>query len=390
MEGIKKFGKLLVEWGGVYKLDEDDFIVVKSSNSPVLIETKNKDKGLPLRLFTDSIDYGDFTYLNLFVDIIGKVNEKDWFYDTRSMIAGNLIKKCIKRIIEVNTTDKDGNHSLGVLSIASKFADMVDEKMLKELENIKPTELGRIVYSRPKRVAQLQTDIYDDDFISTKHIRKKTLKALHAIHSDLLESDNVHEHYKVKPTLGGIHKTETILTIMMMLSAAIGDAVDYLCDIDLKAGEFSAHMENLSDYKRECAWAATGTFVTESKKNEVEDDGIPDWKRQALANEHKNVLGGGISDRLGLFDSRREPVAKFDPFSYFNAGAAISAQSGMHNNGGGLLGMGHGLFEQIGLLDTRLSSFDDRGFRPPSHEPSREYSHTSRFVNSNDIPAPRG
>lgn len=294
-KGIVEFGKILVEWGNVYQVDEDDFsITTRKGNSPVVIKTKKGNR--PLKLFVGDLDDRDAAYLNLYVDTLGHTAEKDWFYSTRSIIAGNLIKRLILSIAEYAMSE-DGDYPADVVDIVSPYAENIDENTLKDIKKLDANTYGTIIYSRPKRTAVLTSSILDDDFMRKKIRRKKSLKVIQQMFEDLLGTKDVKEEYRHKATVKGLQRTDAILHIMLKLSQSLNEFTMALLDIDLHPVEIESHLEHLAEYRKKCYWAATGELVSEHKaKKEDEEDS--NWLRRdhdsLEAPIGGDLLGGGL------------------------------------------------------------------------------------------------
>ena len=329
---IARFGKILVEWGGVYMVDKDFSIVIEKSESPVVIKTKKGN--LPLKLFVGDLDDRDAAYLNIYVDTLGHTAEKDWFYSTRSLIAGNLIKRLILSIAEF-AIDEDGNYPSDVIDIVAPYATNIDSKTIKEIKKLDANAYGTIVYSRPKRTAVLNTSILDNEFLEKNHLRKKTIKVLQRMFMDLLGTEDPKEDYRYKATISGLQRTDAVLHIILKLSQNLNEFTMALLDIDLHPTEIEEHIQYLADYRKQCYWAATGELVSEQKANKDKKDSdnwlpsrhniFDDRPSRSMFDDAPNadIFNNDMDD---IFNEGNRPRQVLHPNDLFDMATA------MHNN----------------------------------------------------------
>ncbi len=257
MDDVTGFFKLLVEWGGVFTTDSENTIINTDDNLPVHVEINGNP--LPLKLFSNNMQVGKHTYFNPLVETLGHSKERAWFFTTRSMILGVMIKKLMVRAIELAiTTDDDIDYDK--LELIQPFMAKADAKLITEIQSIKPNKILRMVYSKPLRTAQLQTELYDKKFQDAFKFRKKSWDVILGMLESFMGTDDVHETYQYKGTFIGMQESHAMLNLLLMTTQSIHEYVSLLLERDLHYNELVVHMDKLEAYRKSCAWAATGTI----------------------------------------------------------------------------------------------------------------------------------
>ena len=127
MSQITEFFKLLIEWGGVYRVNDDMAIVTATDDQPVLIDINGTT--LPLLVFSENNMVGKHTFFNPLVETLGHSKERAWFVQSRSLIAGNIIQRMMIRIVELTLQKEDDEMDYDLLDIVQPFIDKTDNNI---------------------------------------------------------------------------------------------------------------------------------------------------------------------------------------------------------------------------------------------------------------------
>lgn len=271
MGNVSEFFKLLVEWGDVYTVDSEDNIVTTSDNQPVMVDINGNI--LPLKVFSDKMTVGKHTFFNPLVKTLGHSSELSWFFTTRSMILGNMIKAMMIRVIEL-AIDTEEEVDYDKLELIQPFMDKSDKKLISEIEQLQPNKILRIYYNEKSRVAQLQSDLNDTKFQESFRFRKKSWGIITGMLECFMGTEDVHRDYKYKGTIVGLQEADARFNIMLMATQAIHQYAMLLLDIDLKFNELGGHLENVEQYRKQCSWAVSGTIQHDKDTSKITDENV--------------------------------------------------------------------------------------------------------------------
>lgn len=270
MTDVTEFYKLLVEWAGMFMVDDEYYICDVESESPVMLRIGKRSK--PIMVLHEEMPSGDHTFFNPLVETIGHSVEKRWYVQSVNTTIQVVTHKLIRRIIELSTGEEELDYtpSYDELGIVKPYVDKVDEKMLKELDKLAPKHLLRLVYSPRKKIAQLQTELYDDAFLKKLKWRKKTINIIREIFADLLGTDNVHEEFKYNAKEANMSEIESIINIMTMYSGALSRHVEVLLKLPLFAEELGSQIKYLKEYRKKSSWAVVGSISNDKEQKKEE------------------------------------------------------------------------------------------------------------------------
>lgn len=278
MQQVTEFLKVLVAWGGKHTVDKEFFVCNTSDGSrvPVMINKKERNMYIP----HDGMRYDPKRKDTIFMPLIeplGHTAERTWFFNERNVQVGEIVQRCMLKLIDLCTECEDDEEpTYDQVGLAQSYTNQVDAKMIKELEKLPTLRLARIVYNRPKRIAQLQTDIYNEDYLRDKlKWRKKTITVLQSMFNDILSSEDVQEDYTYSAVEMGMPEVECFIHILAMYSNAVGTYADKLLHISLFPTELEAHLECLSAYRKKCSHLVSATIVSDKTEKEERKAGKP-------------------------------------------------------------------------------------------------------------------
>jgi hypothetical protein len=305
---ITEFLRLLVEWGGVYKVRDDMMIVTAEDDMPVLVTIGNNQ--LPLMLFSDNMKAGKHTFFNPLVETLGHSSERTWFMQSRMLILGVMIKRMMQLIVSKCLSD-DEDLPYDLIEAVSPYRKRVDAKLEEEIGKIEPLHMLRIIYNKPKRTAQAQTDIFDEEYIESLKIRKKSVEVIQDMLVTFLGTEEVHETYVHKATIVSMPETDAFLHVLLMLSQTIGNYAKVLLNRDLRVVEFEQHMEHLEEYRKMCAWAVTSTVQHDRAAVKTAQTPVT-WKPSSQSQIVSGVLPT-TSQTMPWMQGRTSVLPKTDP-----------------------------------------------------------------------------
>lgn len=293
MDHVTEFYKILVEWGSAFKVDDDYKILFASDDKPVTVESGGDTRDI--MVLHGNMKRGNTTFFNPLVETMGHSAEKKWFMASRNDIIGYIVQGCLVKMIELSVAEPEGDKpSYEALEIAQAHIGKADVKMLDELDKLPLKKLVRVMYSKARRTAQLQTDIFNDDYMASLKWRKKTIKMVRAMFSELLASETPHKDFKYVAKELNMPRIECIVNIMAMFGNAIGESAKVLLDVDLYPVELDAHVGNIKEYRTKCGWAVASSVMSDKKEHADKRSS----KGTVTIGSRGNPLQGGVSASL--------------------------------------------------------------------------------------------
>lgn len=278
MEDFTKFVKYLVELGNTHYVDDHYAILAVNTDNPVGIKVGKKL--LPLQIWHENMVVGDYVTLNLFVEKLAYCPEKHWFFTTKSFMIDFIVRKCIKRIIEIGIQSNKEDIPYEVMEYVSPYLDTIDEKMINELKGLKTLDLLELFYHKQSTTIQLQTKIYEEDFVNTHKPkpRVKFVKFLQQVLEKFFKTTELEEIYKYKSQFVGMQETDAYITMIHKICSVIEKPVKALLDIDFDMKTFDKYIANLTDFHKLTRWMG----CTSSKAVETTKEEIPPWRTTPL------------------------------------------------------------------------------------------------------------
>lgn len=325
------FIKHLVEFGGVYTVDDEGFIMDNEDES-VLINVSNK--GIPLRVYQPNMKAGEYAILNPLVEPLGVFNERVWFFKSRCAIIGSLTKAMMKKLAEA-ASSTDGDIDYDKLDLVQPYLKSLDKKFIKEIEQIKPVRLIRMHYNKKTRTATMMTDIYDEEFRAQfKGFRKRSWTAIEGLLEMFYGTDDISGIYTYKAKHIGFPESDACIHLMIMVAKAIHEYVEtILGDRKINVKELVNHLSHIEEYHDVSAWFTSGNTQKSGEEESTIKTKAP-WQT-------KEITGIVPSNH---FQNMRSAAQTYDPTGIvptgLTDGPSIGPMPTIVPGGGGGHGMG--------------------------------------------------
>ena len=238
---ISDFLKYLIELGGMYKVDESNYVLMRTIvNDEVIYKpemVKNGETTAPLSCYHEKDTPIGSIIVNPFREGSVDTVDKKWFYTTKTIIVSGLLSSIIKTIIEdvlecKNKKKKEDieTSSLSHAELISKFVDIVDDKLVEEFKTISSNIKGfaNIFYLTNKREAKFRVGVYDTSFRDQfkRNVRQKSWTIFENIVNTVLDTTPDMTEFICKPTDHmGAPKFEAYLKDTKNTMYAIGSVV---------------------------------------------------------------------------------------------------------------------------------------------------------------------
>jgi hypothetical protein len=323
---ITEFFKLLVEFGGCYYVDNEMFIKSTVDDTPVLVKINNNP--MPMKVYHENMKVGKYTIFNPLVEVLGHSAERTWFIQSRSLIVGVMIKEMMKKVVNI-VTDKDEDFDYDKLDAIQPFVKKIDKKLLSEIDKLEPVRILRIIYNKKKRIAQAQSDLWEEEYRNTLKIRKGSWSIIPEMLEAFIGTDEVHEIFNYKATIVGMQETDAFLHVLLQLAIAMDQYVKLLLDRDLRVPEFVNHMEHLEEYRKACAWAVAGT-AQHDKEAAKPVNATPPWQKQSnIPDPHNRFIpqtqGQGFVTNEPMIQSEERKTPHADPAMFARMAKILEA-----------------------------------------------------------------
>lgn len=320
------FIKLLVEFGGVYQVNEEGYIF-DNEDEPVLINVSNK--GMPLRIYQSNMKAGEYAILNPLVEPLGVFNERVWFFKSRCAIIGGLVKSMMKKLAEA-AINNEGEIDYDKLDMVQPHLKSFDRKFLTEIDKIKPVRLIRMHYNKKTRTATMQTDIYDEEFRNKfKGFRKRSWTAIEGLLEMFFGTDKIEETFTYKATNIGFPEADACIHLMAMVAEAIYQYVEtILGDRKMRVADFMQHLPHIKEYHDVSAWFSSGNTQKSDDKEETINTRAP-WQTKEISgivptNRYSNTsYSTHTYNPKGLVPSIMQPGADSAPMNIRPGGGII-------------------------------------------------------------------
>lgn len=273
-EDAEEFIEFLVTFGGTVKVDPKTGEIRNHEDLPIEIDTSSGK--CPMLVYRELSRTKNHLVLNPFSDMSTDAVQLNWFYNRKAMELAVLLQMIIESAIQFKS-DKQSKtedpNQFVKLEISSILKG--DSKLLKEFQKIEPDDLLDIVYSKKKKTAQLQSNIFDPDYIKTLDMKATIISQFQKAFLYIFKVDSYEEflsEYKFTSGMLTIPDAEAKLRVLHMghkklekyYKAFFPDADT----VDLKM--FDKHLPNLHKYYGITSW----TNSTAPVKQEVKTDKI--------------------------------------------------------------------------------------------------------------------
>ena len=338
---IRDFLKTLIELGDVHYIDNEGNILYSVDDSPVGVATKanGKEVNKGICLFKEGMQPNpEVRILNPFVQELGRRDEQDWFFNVLMALPGCLVTKTLQKLLELATSGDDADFKQS--AILSPFIERIDKKFVQEIEKarIRPLELASIYYDKKEHIAQLQSDLFEEDWATEmkNKLRKSSIKLLRDIVGAMLKTDQPHEIY-YSATIIGCPKFDAIVHCLLETIKRIQPMVEALLPIKLKVEELEVHVQNLAAYQKAMRWLAPSTTTSSQPTSPVKaaevkaNDSTPPWRKPSVQSNPLTPTLPSQSTAGGSFASA-VPVGSRKPPQFPMMGAMMMGNVSFGNN----------------------------------------------------------
>ena len=276
-------------------MDDEYFICEEGSRVSVMVNGKSKNMRVPFEDMKQDLE-NKSTLFNPLVEPLGHTAERKWFFSSRTKMVGDIVHDTMRRLLELCLAEEEKEANYDQISLAQGYHDRVDSKMLKELERIAQMKLMRIMYNRRKRVIQLHTDIYNDEYLRTKlKLRKKTIEVFRDMFGDIMSSTDIHEDYTYVSVEMGMPEIECFINILHMFSRSVDPYTSTLFDVDLYPAELEANLEHLSAFRKKCSYLVSATIQEDKTVKEDAKKPVSTTTMSVIPGNGTGVhVGGGL------------------------------------------------------------------------------------------------
>ena len=316
---ISDFLKYLIELGGMYKVDESNYVLMRTIvNDEVIYKpemVKNGETTAPLSCYHEKDTPIGSIIVNPFREGSVDTVDKKWFYTTKTIIVSGLLSSIIKTIIEdvlecKNKKKKEDieTSSLSHAELISKFVDIVDDKLVEEFKTISSNIKGfaNIFYLTNKREAKFRVGVYDTSFRDQfkRNVRQKSWTIFENIVNTVLDTTPDMTEFICKPTDHmGAPKFEAYLKVLFVILSKL-DKYRYILDLpSFELDTFKKHLEHFKEYQEKAKNWMVQPISTISNKETVtntkpvwdtthawsKNDTVPVWAR-SYTQETQNVI----------------------------------------------------------------------------------------------------
>lgn len=257
-DDAEEFIEFLVEFGGTAIVDPKSGEIRDHKGEPIHISTAGGD--LPMIVYREVSKTRNHLVLNPFTDNLVDNAQVEWFYSRKSMELAVVLQMVMEAAIEFHSAKKDTDDPDQFVKLEISSILKGDAKTLADFQKIQADDLLVIYYSTKQKTAQLQTKIFDDDYIKTLDIKAKHLASFQKAFLHIFKCDTEAEfnsEYKYTSSLLTIPNAEAQLRVLYMghkrLDKFYRAFFPELGTVNLDM--FQKHIPNLHKYYGITAWA---------------------------------------------------------------------------------------------------------------------------------------
>jgi hypothetical protein len=249
---ISDYIKLLVEFGGVYKVDSE-FIIRGPDSEPVQIMLNKK--AVPIKIFNDRMMTGDWVFLNPFKETLTVSGERTWFWQSRSMMLGYIIKRMLEALVDKLQSKEDDLH-IGELELAQQLVAQVDDKTRAALTHLSGEDYGVIFYHKKSKTAQFQCRVLESEYHETfkSKLRKKDWAVITTFMETVLQTAEPEKVYVHTGTNISMMEAEATLHVLTKVAEAIAPYSEAILKVKLPILDMLQHLSLLDKYCRLTMW----------------------------------------------------------------------------------------------------------------------------------------
>lgn len=284
MQEVDLFMTMLVNWGGKFTVDDDHLIrrIATGELEQVEINKTHRALMVPHEGMRQNPDLKSTNFMPL-IETVGHTIERKWFFTEYRNMISEIVWNIMQAIVDglVVTDDKvDCELSDEAMGLIRPFyrsendKDRMDETTLKELQSIAPDKLLRYVYNRRARTSQLQTQLYEDEYVFGQlKLRKKTARMFRLIFAEIMSSEQIHKDYTHSAVELGMPSVECFLNIMAMYSKSLAPYAKHLLGVELFPDELEFYCEDLKPYRKCCSHLIGTSLQSDKDEHETTSKG---------------------------------------------------------------------------------------------------------------------
>jgi len=249
---ISDYIKLLVEFGGVYTVDSEFFI---HGPKDEIVQISLNKKHVPVKIFNDRMMTGDWVFLNPFKETMTVSTERNWFWQSRSLILGYVFKKMLETLVEKLQAKEDALH-IGELDLAQQLVTHIDDKTMPALAHLSAEDYGVIFYHKKSKTAQFQCPVLDPVHHETfkSKLRKKDWLVVTTFMETILQTNEPEKVYLGTGTIICAMEAEAILTVLTKLTEAIDPYASAILGMQFPVLDMQQHLALLDKYCKLTMW----------------------------------------------------------------------------------------------------------------------------------------
>lgn len=255
-DGVYEFLRMLVEIGGVHKVDKDGNIL-HADGTPIHTEVGHNHKKRQYRILNKNMHTGDYVYVNPLNEAIKTSSDRVWFWGSRTAILSSMIKYSLIKLIRLSLADEV---PLELMELSKALgADRLDEAAADHIDKIDEADIFTIFYDVKEHIAQVQCRVLEDEWRKEVKklscMRKKDWDIVASFLNALLgEPPHAITH---RGEVTAIFEADARLNVIIQVLDRIEPIVRILLDVDIPLDAIKSHYENLDTYRKAVAWYAS-------------------------------------------------------------------------------------------------------------------------------------
>jgi len=251
-EMASEFTKYLVELTHYGFVDDDTNEIRDIDGKPIEVTLTSTQK--PMMIFGPKLIADNHVILNVFSDNAVEGAQVSWFWRTHRAVLGTMAKMVIDSAITYKSQNDDSDF------IKMELAHILkgDTKMKADFEKISFEDLLTVFYQKKTKTAQLQTKIFDKEYIATLDIKKKYWDVFQKTFLTIFKVQSVEEFnqvYKFTSKLISVPKCEAKLMVIRKGLDALTRYTEAFLGIKYDTSMFDVHMPQLHQYYIVSAWS---------------------------------------------------------------------------------------------------------------------------------------
>lgn len=260
---VSSFLKVLIEIGGIYKIDDSPDKYIRFTSDNTLVTTNVDGVAKPLAIYGTKAN--DCIIINPFVEGEIDSSRNKWFYSTRNITLSGHLAAIMQYLLKLaaDSKKKKGEDQVTDLLALELLADDVhdiDEKMIKEFKNISNelTNFFNIYWNKSLNQCEVKCSLFITNqrkaFGST--IRVKSWDVLERLMTRILGTNDLGTFTK-KPVTLGVPVFETFVGILVDIYSRINGALKMIGQPEVNVGELESHLKYVGQYAAKAKWCVS-------------------------------------------------------------------------------------------------------------------------------------